>query len=319
MRAGLLLSGRRPAREAVAIAVEAEEMGVDEVWVSEDYCERGAFALAGAVAQATSRVRVGLGVVNPWTRHPVVLAMEFTALDEIADGRAVLGLGASNTRWMQDDLGIPFRRPLARLHECIEILRPLLAGERVDHDGPVWQVHAQLSFTPARPAPPLILGVKGEKAMALAASSGDGVLLSLLAGPAYVAWSRQVLGPDADVSSYVAFSCDADAASARDRIRPLVARFLGVHGDHHIARCAGVDPGLAASFRAGLLAGTPRTDLVDDALLGAVAVAGDVADCRAGIGRLASAGLDCVVLSDDVPREELLAVLESLPGRRRPG
>jgi 5,10-methylenetetrahydromethanopterin reductase len=317
MRAGLLLSGRRPAQEAVAIAVEAEHMGVEEVWVSEDYCERGAFALAGAVAQATSRVRVGLGVVNPWTRHPVLLAMEFAALDEIAEGRAVLGMGASNARWMQGDLGIPFQQPLGRLRECIDILRPLLAGERVDHDGPVWQVHAQLSFTPARTAPPLILGVKGTKAMALAAETGDGVLLSLLAGPAYVRWVRQVLGARADVSAYVAFSCAAAPAVARDRIRPLVARFLGVHGEHQITHCAGVDPDLAARFRAGLLAGTPRTDLVDDALLDAVAVAGDLDGCRAGIARLASAGVDCVVLSDDVPREDLLAVLEALPAGRQ--
>ncbi|UOY02871.1 LLM class flavin-dependent oxidoreductase [Blastococcus sp. PRF04-17] len=296
----------------MAIAVEAEHLGVEEVWVSEDYCERGAFALAGAVAQATSRVRVGLGVVNPWTRHPVLLAMEFAALDELAEGRAVLGLGASNARWMQEDLGIPFQRPLARLRECVDVLRPLLAGKRVDHDGSAWQVHAQLAFTPARPAPPLILGVKGENAIALAAETGDGVLLSLLAGPSYIGWARQVLGPDADVSSYVAFSCDTDASAARDRIRPLVARFLGVHGEHQITRCAGVDPDLAAAFRAGLLAGAPRVDLVDDALLDAVAVAGDLGDCRAGIRRLASAGLDCVVLSDDVPEAELLAVLEAV-------
>jgi 5,10-methylenetetrahydromethanopterin reductase len=296
----------------VAIAVRAEHLGVEEVWVSEDYCERGAFAVAGAVAQATSRVRVGLGVVNPWTRHPVLLAMEFAALDEVAEGRAVLGLGASNARWMEEDLGIPFERPLGRLRECIDVLRPLLAGKRVDHDGPTWRVHAQLSFTPVRTAPPLILGVKGERAIALAAETGDGVLLSLLAGPAYTGWARQALGPDADVSGYVALSCDADASAARDRIRPLVARFLGVHGDHQITRCAGVDPDLAGRFRAGLLAGAPRVDLVDDELLDAVAVAGDLDDCRAGMRRLAAAGLDCVVLSDDIPEAELLAVLEAV-------
>lgn len=311
MRAGLLLSGRRPSRQAVAIAVEAEQLGVDEVWVSEDYCERGAFALAGAVAQATSRVRVGLGVLNPWTRHPVLLAMEFAALDELAEGRAVLGLGASNARWMQEDLGIPFKRPLGRLRECIDVLRPLLAGERVDHEGPVWQVHTQLSFTPERTTP-LVLGVKGEKAMTLAAETGDGVLLSMLSGPAYVTWVRETLGPEADVSSYVAFSCNSDATAARERIRPLVARFLGIHGEHQITRCAGMDLDLTAAFRAGLLAGKPRTDLVDDALLDAVAVAGDLEGCQAGLGRLASAGLDALVLNDDVPRENLAAVLEAV-------
>src|SRR5690606_36246919 len=112
MRLGVAPSGRRSAADAVELARRAEDAGLDEVWVSEDYLERGSFAVAGAMAAATTRMRVGLGVVNPWTRHIALTAMEAHALDEIADGRSVLGIGASNKRWMQDRLGIPFERPI---------------------------------------------------------------------------------------------------------------------------------------------------------------------------------------------------------------
>lgn len=98
MRVAYSVAGTRPAGEAVELAREAERLGVDEVWLSEDYFERGAFALAGALAVATERVGVGIGVVNPWTRHPVLTAMETSALDELAPGRVLLGLGASNAR-----------------------------------------------------------------------------------------------------------------------------------------------------------------------------------------------------------------------------
>src|SRR5690606_30350041 len=124
-------SGLRSAAGAVQIARQAEEAGLDEVWVSEDYTERGAFAVTGAMAAVTERVRIGIGVVNPWTRHVVLTAMEAQALDEIAGGRSVLGLGASNAGWMTGRLGIEFERPISVLAEYSSTLRRLLSGAHV--------------------------------------------------------------------------------------------------------------------------------------------------------------------------------------------
>lgn len=312
MRAGLLLSGGRPAHEAVNLALHAEAVGVDEIWVSEDYCERGAFALAAAVAQATAHVRIGLGVLNPWTRHPMLIAMEFAALDEIAQQRAILGLGASNPHWMQHQLGIPFQQPLSRMQECVDVLRPLLAGKRIDHDGPCWQIHAQLSFEPERTDPPIVLGVKGPRAMRLAGDVADGVLLSLLSGWAYVTWARDKLRADADISAYVAFSCDTDAAVARDRLRPQVAKYIGVHGVHPITEAASIPPSVAEACRNGWQLGSPRADLVDDEILDAVAVAGTPGDCRARLRELGQAGLNGAVLTDQLMPDDLAEAVEAI-------
>jgi len=299
MRMAFSISGQRDSAGAVRAAVAAEAAGFDDVWLTEDYFERGAFALAGAIAARTSRVRVGIGVVNPWTRHPALTAMEFATLDEIGGGRAVLGLGASNEHWMSDRLGIPFHRPLARTLEAVTLTRRLLTGEHVRFRGEFFDVDTRLSFPPVRPDPPIVLGVKGPQAVARGGKLADGLLLSFLAGPAYVRWVREQVGPDLELSAYVGIAVDEDPAAARERIRPMVARFLGVHGDHVITRTAGVDPELAGRFRQGWRSGTPRTDLVGDDLLDAVAAAGTAADVARAFGRLAAAGLDVVVVRDD--------------------
>ncbi|PZF80451.1 LLM class flavin-dependent oxidoreductase [Jiangella anatolica] len=314
MRLAFSLSGHRPSRSAVASAVAAEEAGFDEVWVTEDYVERGAFALAGAIAQATSSVQVGIGVVNPWTRHPVVLAMEFATLDELSGGRALAGLGASNERWMTGQLGIPFDRPLSRLAESVDVVRRLLSGEHVRHSGPAYTVDAALSFHPLRPDLPIVLGVKGPRALDLAARTADGVLLSILAGPDYVREVRSRVGPSVRLAGYVGLSVDDDATAARDRIRPMVAQFLGIHGDHLITRSAGLSPSLCADFRAGLVAGVPRVDLVTDDLLDRLVAAGTPSEVTAAFDRFAAAGLDVAVVRDDpgVDPADILMIINLL-------
>jgi 5,10-methylenetetrahydromethanopterin reductase len=297
MRLGLLIAGSRPTPAAVELARAAAAAGITDLWVSEDYFERGAFVVATAVAAAVPSARVGIGVVNPWTRHPMLTAMEFGALDELSEGRAVLGLGASNRVWMQDRCGIPFTAPIAALREATGIIRDALAGAPVDAEGQHFRTHARLSFTGPRTSVPIYYGVKGRRALELAAELADGVLLSLLSAPAYVAWAKPRLGA-LDVGAYVLASCDPDAEKARAAVRRPLATYLGVHGDHDITRTAGLPTALAHELRAGWQAGTPAEHLITDELIDTFAVAGDRDHCRAGLDRLVAAGLDCAVLRD---------------------
>lgn len=308
MKLGFAISGRRPGPEVIEAARLAEGNGFDELWLTEDYCEHGAFALAGAVAASTNRIRVGLGVVNPWTRHPALTAMEFAGLDEVAGGRAVLGLGASNVRWMEDQLGIPFERPLGRLREAVTLLRSLLAGEQVNHDGDAYRVKTELSFPVLRPRPPISLGVKGRRALALAGEVADEVLLSVLSAPDYVRWAAEQVGAPLPIGALVAFSCDDDGEAARDALRPFVARFLGIHGDHDITRTAGLDPDLAQRFRDASAEGRPAVDLVTDELVATFAVSGSFDECVASFRRFRKAGVSTLIIYDngDVDLSRLL-------------
>src|SRR5258708_40059401 len=95
---GAVLLGEGTPGHVVERARAAERGGLDSLWFIEDYFQTGAFAVAGAGAAVTPRPRVGLGVVNPYTRHPAPLAPEAATLAAIAPGRVVLGRGAGARR-----------------------------------------------------------------------------------------------------------------------------------------------------------------------------------------------------------------------------
>src|SRR5262249_2236169 len=151
----------------------------------------GAFTLAGAVATGTERITLGLGVVNPYTRHPAVLAMEAAALAGVAPGRGVLGLGSGNRPWIEEQMGIAFKTPPAALRESVEIVRRLLAGERLEFHGERFHLDkVQLELSPKERVP-IVLGVKGPRARAMAGEIADGVLGSILTSPAHARRLRE--------------------------------------------------------------------------------------------------------------------------------
>jgi len=295
---GVALMGRGMPGRTADWARAAERAGLGSVWVIEDYFQPGAYALAATAAAVTERVVVGLGVVNPFTRHPALVAMETAALAGMAPGRVVLGLGSSNRSWIETQMAIPFKTPLRGLAEGLAIVRRLLDGERVSFTGEVFSVHDVELETPPPARVPIVLGVKGPRALALAAEVGDGVLCSVLTSPGHVRRVRATTagaGRDFKVVAYVPLAVADDAAEARASMRPLVARYLGALHGQSILDDAGLGAARTQPFRDALVEGRPAADLVSDAIMDAVAIAGTPAQCRAALARWAEAGLDGVV------------------------
>ena len=295
---GVALSGPGVPGRTTEWARAAERAGLGSLWIIEDYFQPGACTLAAAAAAVTERIVIGLGVVNPYTRHPALVAMETAALAGMAPGRVVLGLGSSNRKWIEAQLAIPFKTPLRGLREGVEIVRRLLAGQRVTFAGEVFSVQDVALETPP-PAPvPLLLGVKGPRALALAAAVADGVHCSILASPAHVGRVRATTagaGRDFKVIAYVPIAVSDDAAEARAWMRPFVARYLGALHGQSILADAGLDAARTQVFRDALLARREAAELVTDEVMDAVAIAGTPAQCRAALTRWAQAGLDGVV------------------------
>jgi alkanesulfonate monooxygenase SsuD/methylene tetrahydromethanopterin reductase-like flavin-dependent oxidoreductase (luciferase family) len=292
----------------------AEAAGLGSLWVIEDYFHPGAYSLAAAAAAVTERMVIGLGVVNPYTRHPALVAMETAALAGIAPGRVVLGLGSSNRKWIEAQMAIPFKTPLRGLREGVGIVRRLLAGERVTFAGEVFSVHDATLDTPP-PAPvPILLGVKGPRALGLAAEVADGVHCSVLTSPAHVRRVRAATSGasrDFKVIAYMLMAVSDDPAEARAWTRPPVARYLGALHGQSILDDAGLGAARTQPFRDALMAGRDATELVTDDMMDAVAVAGTPEQCRAGLARWADAGLDGVVTVVP-PRADFARQLERL-------
>src|SRR5437867_11908001 len=109
---GVALRGRGLAGRTTDLARAAERAGLGSLWVIEDYFDPGAYAIAAAAAAVTERVVIGIGVVNPYARHPAIVEMGTVALAVIAPGRVVLEMGSINRDGIEEQLEIPFKRPL---------------------------------------------------------------------------------------------------------------------------------------------------------------------------------------------------------------
>lgn len=310
--------------QTVRLAARAEELGFGTLWIAEDYFYGGAFATATACAAVTSRIRIGIGVINPYTRHPALTAMEAGALDAASAGRLVLGVGASNRRWMQEMMGIPFVQPVPAMREMITIIRRMLAGERLTYQGKLFQVNnVHLEFEPYRKEIPIHLGVKGEDTLALAGRLADGVLLSILSSPPYCRWAIERIRVGAtragrtlesfETAAYLLVSADHDRMVARARVQPVIAKYLGLHGEHTIMLRAGLSPAEIRPFREAFLKGQSHSaaHLVDDRLIDLFSAAGTPAECAAALQRWVEAGIDriCAFEIPGYPTEAQLEII----------
>jgi probable F420-dependent oxidoreductase len=169
---------RVPWHEYLAMARSAEEVGFDSIWLGDHLlyrdgrrAERGpweAWTLLAALAPATERVRIGPLVACTAFHTPGVLAKVAATVDEVSGGRLVLGLGAGWNEGEFRAFGIPFDHRASRFEEEVEIIRRLLAGERVTLQGRFHRVDdAVLLPRPAR-SPPLMIGSRGERILRIA-------------------------------------------------------------------------------------------------------------------------------------------------------
>jgi 5,10-methylenetetrahydromethanopterin reductase len=232
---GVGLPPAAPAAELLELAEEVEGLGYDYLWINDERLERDPFTLLAAVAQRTSRVRIGPGVTNPYSRHPALVATAMATLDELSGGRAVLGLGAGGTNHRA--LDIERRAPVTALRQAVELLRRLWAGDAVTVAGEVVRTNqAKLDFTPERPRIPIYIGARGPRVLELAGAVADGVIVGNVAtgeGWAY-ALDRIAAGAaragrgldDVRLTAWL-YSCVADDEDeAVDAIRPMAATSL---------------------------------------------------------------------------------------------
>jgi alkanesulfonate monooxygenase SsuD/methylene tetrahydromethanopterin reductase-like flavin-dependent oxidoreductase (luciferase family) len=161
--------GFRPAdaRSAVETIVRAEAAGFGTAWTVMPALGRDTMTLLAAAALRTSTIKLGTSIVPAFTRHPLALATQALALEDLAPGRLRLGVGTSHQRTMIAAYGLPFDRPLAQLREYVEILRDCLHVGKVDHAGAHYAAHAEF---PAAPGTPVLVSALRDRAWELAAS-----------------------------------------------------------------------------------------------------------------------------------------------------
>lgn len=171
--------------EVRELAVRAEELGFDTVWVPDELLWRPpdgethgwweCVAMTGAVAAATSRIKVGTWVLSALHRNPGITAKAVETIDEISDGRFVLGLGSGHAGRQAHAFGLPEDHVFGRFEEAVEIIVPLLRHGRADFEG-TFHAARDLEHRPVGPRPgriPIMMGAKGPKMLQLAVRHAD--------------------------------------------------------------------------------------------------------------------------------------------------
>lgn len=211
-------------------SVQAEDSGFDFLWVTDHYNNRNVYLTLGDVAQHTDSITLGPGVTNAYQIHPAVTASAAATLDEVSDGRAVLGIGAGDKSTL-DKLGLEWNKPLTRTREACEVIEDLLSGETVDYDGEFYELNgAQLAMEPGDV--PLYIGAQGPNMLRMAGGQGDGVLINASHQKDFeyaiplIEEGAEEAGKsldDVDVTAYTSFAVAEDIDAAKEAARPVVA------------------------------------------------------------------------------------------------
>ena len=304
---GVAMTGLFPVDEAVSMAKKAEELGVGSVWFAEDYFFRGGMPYMSTAAMSTERIRIGLGVINPYSRHPALMAMEFATLDEMSNQRTVFGLGSGVPFWMKQ-MGYDFKKPLSRTKACVNLVRKIMTGKKVNHKDDFFEANnIQLEFTPVRESAPIFLAFEGKQGLKLCGEIGDGVILSIFNTPSYIkfAWERISKGAkksgrsldDYEMVSYLPMVIDNDMDKAIKIARKFMMKYLAhSQAGGPLMTHAGISKDETLSFKRAAEHGEDWAGLVTDDMVKTLGVVGDVDSAIKQIQAIIDAGANTPVL-----------------------
>lgn len=283
----------------------AEDNGLDSLWVTERYFHEETFSMLGFLAAATQRIKLGVGVVNPYTRNPALLAMASATLDRISGGRFLLGLGRSEKAVIQDKMGTPYGNSRMALVETVTQLRQLFAGERVTtREGRTRLQAVKLATTPIQPKLPIYLAGIGTQGLRFVGEIADGVVLNAYVPPAYIRYAvaeirsaATAAGRDPhaiDIACMLVIRLTNDPDSIRPTLKQRIVRLLDEpHVGEILLEKGGFDSAILTPLRE-----TIKTDgekaavhLITDAMVDAFYIVGSATQCKERIAEYRQAGV----------------------------
>jgi 5,10-methylenetetrahydromethanopterin reductase len=307
------LQDAHPIQEGIKYCQYAEEKGFEAVWQAESRLVRDAIVPMAAFAATTTKLKVGSGVINNWTRNAALIAATFLTLDDLAPDRILLGIGA----WwdpLAKNVGIDRRKPLVAMREVVTVVRRLLNMERVTFHGEFVSVtDIELDIVHGRREPrnvPIYIGATGMKMMELTGEIADGVLLNYLVSPKYNEQALEALEAgakragrivdDLDRPQLIVCSLDRDRKKALDSARKLVTQYLGQQP--HIMKASGVSQEVLDQIHQVLT--WPATEeeierameLVPDEVVQLITASGTPEECVKKVEEYRTAGCTCPVL-----------------------
>lgn len=313
---GIGMAARGEVDDVVKWSREAQRRGLDSVWIHDSYFERDAITYASAIAAQVPDIRVALGALNPLTRHPVVLAMTVSALDEMVPGRVILGLGTGLPLRLAQ-MGIPYTPDagVEAVSKAIDTVRALWSGQRIPSATPGLPP-IQPMFAPVHHVPIYIaayrtpfLKLAGEKADGYLARPAESVanfrrMLPIIRS-ASVAAGRPANA--VSVSGYLLTFVDKTRREALNRAKrePFVIYMMSVLSDFSLQQV-----GFEKELRDQIMAAWRTEDyhkaagLIPDEMLDAFMLCGTRDDVALKVTQFRDVGMDIPLLQPVVQDDE---------------
>ncbi len=279
MRFGFATLPAQPFEQLADLVRLAEDLGYTRAWIPDQSFFKDPFAILGALALRVRRIGLALGVVNPYTRHPALVARAAATVAELSGGRFLLAYGAGNVRELLQRLGLERSSAATRCREALLIVRELLGGREVTRPGSLWPMDGvQLQFPAGSPVS-LFLAARGRQVLRIAGEVADGVILGNLLTPEILGFARahvqqgaRAAGRDPAAIALVGWAtCIVadDPQPAREMLRGSAGHSIANSPDV-VLDILGFEPAAIATVRAAYAAGGPAatvphvtTDMVD--------------------------------------------------------
>ena len=315
-RVGVMQLTMEPLDEMLESARVMDRAGMDTIWLAEAYPwwrkhgmeARSSTVVSALMARETERLAIGWGIISPFTRHPVQVAMDARVVQEAAGpGRFLLGFGTSKI--FLNNIRSQTKKTLGPMRDAVSIVRGVLGGEPFSYDGDTWSADvpglSDDAHTP-REVPPVYVAATAPKMQALAGEISDGCLTPSITTPAFVRYTRENVAADIDIGCTVVASIhETDRDAGRDGAREIAGMYLAnkvqnIQGSADtLLDLANLEqdeirPVAEAMERGGRLAA--KAEVTDAILDKCKPIAGTPEDCIAAIEEYREAGCTHVML-----------------------
>lgn len=288
----------------------ADDLGYDSFWVPEGWGYE-VFSLLSEMAGQTKRIKLGTGIINAFSRTPGLIAMTAATVDEISEGRLILGIGTSAPRVIEGFHGRPYAKPLTQVRDVIKVVRTLLRGGKLHEAGAELDSYRPfaLAMTPKRREIPIYVAALKQKAIESIGELADGWIPTfwpydqLKVGREWIAAGAARAGRDpkqiatAPFTTVLPMAGPGGAHMAKD----IIAFYIGGMGEYYSELLTGFGFGEECKRVEGLYKDkatrAQAPGAITDGMMEALTIQGDPAHCIAELRRRRAFGIDLPILS----------------------
>ncbi len=300
----------------VRAAQLADELGYDSFWIPEAW-GYDIVSLLTELAVKTERIKLGTGILNVFSRSPGLIAMSAATVDEVSEGRVILGVGTSAKRVIEGFHGRTFTKPLSQVRDVIRVVRALLAGDSLSDAGATLNEYRQfrLAMTPTRRHIPIYVAALKQKSITSIGELADGWIPTfwpyndMKRGLDWIAEGAAKAERDPSEITCAPFSIALPLGdqAAEQKAKEIVAFYIGGMGDYYRELLTGFGYGDDCKRISDLYKDRDTRkqacDAVSPAMVEALTIAGDPKHCVEELRRRRDHGIDLPILNlpTDVP------------------